>query len=477
MMLEDYIKESLAKYSPLFECDSDAIYVMDLDGYIIPLNPACERLFGYDREQFSKITYMKVVSLEDLDRALSFFYQSLDGKLQNFDCQIIHKNGEILDVNITNYPILIHDEVAGVYGVAKDITEIKQKRKALLEEIRQREDTYREIVEHSPDAVIISEKDTIMFANDTAVKLFGAANKGEIIEKNVLDFIHPAYLDIVKKRLQEVENRLPVDFLEGKIVRKDGKIVEVEVKSIPTIYQNKHARHIIFRDITEKKKTQKLLLESEKLTVAGQLAAGIAHEIRNPLTAIKGFLQLMEAEMDSHSSYLEIINAEMSRIELILNELLVLAKPQKLKFEKTNIMTIIEHVKALIDTQANMNNIKVNIHYLSDIPYIRCDGNQLKQLFINFLKNSIEAMPSGGEIDIKVDTKGMDLLQICFIDQGCGIPEENLERVGQPFFSTKESGTGLGLMISKQIVDNHRGYFEISSNSKGTMIKVTLPIY
>ncbi|GHH96719.1 PAS domain S-box protein [Neobacillus kokaensis] len=475
LILENYISDSLTRYNPLLACDSDAIYIMDLDGFFIPLNPACETLFGYEKEQFTKMTYMKVVSLEHLERALSFFYKSLEGKLENFDCQITRSDGEILDVNITNYPILINEEIVGVYGVAKNITEIKQKRKILLEEIRQREETYREIVEHSPDAVIIAGKDLILFANDTAVNLFGAASKDELIGKNVMSFLHPSYLEIAKKRIQDVENGHPVNFIEEKIIRNDGEIIEVEVKSIPTIYQNTPARHIIVRDITEKKRTQKLLLESEKLTVAGQLAAGIAHEIRNPLTAIKGFLQLMESNDEKNNSYKEIINAEMDRIELILSELLMLAKPQELKFKKTNLITILEHVKALIDTQANLNNIKVSIQYRSEIPKVRCDENQLKQVFINFLKNSIEAMPGGGEITIIVELCGVESVQISFIDQVCGIPKEDLERIGKPFFSTKEGGTGLGLMISKQIIENHRGSFQILNNHRGVTVKVTLP--
>lgn len=475
-ILENYIKERLSRYNPLFASDSDAIYIMDLDGYFIPLNPACSLLFGYNEEQFSQMTYMKIVALDHLDRALSYFYKSLEGKLQNFDCQINHKSGEILDVNITIYPIVINDEIVGVYGVAKDITEIKRKRKVISDEIRQREEIYREIVEHSPDAVIISGKDNILFANDTAVKLFGVSTKADLIGKTVLDFIHPSYIEVVKNRIKEVENGKPVDFFEQILIRNDGSSFDAEVKAIPTIFQHEPARHIIVRDITERKKTQQLLLQSEKLSVAGQLAAGIAHEIRNPLTAIKGFLQLLEANSDSNLSYLEIIKSEMSRIELILSELLILARPQELKFKQTDFSKILEHVKALIDTQAIMTNIKINIYYLSDIPPVRCDENHLKQVFINLLKNSIEAMPDGGEININVETDGGKQLKVTFIDEGCGIPQEHLDRIGQPFFSTKDGGTGLGLMISKQIIENHNGSFQIHSNQKGTIIEVTLPI-
>ncbi|MGJ7909688.1 PAS domain S-box protein [Neobacillus sp. LXY-1] len=476
LLLEKYLKESLIHHKPLLDCDSDAIYAMDLDGYFLPVNPACEQLFGYEAEEFSKLSYMKVIVLEHLERAFSFFYQSVDGKLQNFDCQIIHKSGEIIDVNITNYPILIDGKIVGVYGVAKNITEIKQKRKKYIEEMQHREEIYREIVEHSPDAVVIARNEEVLFANDTAVALIGALNKYELIGRNLFDFVDPCYYDVVEKRVKDVEKGSAVDFMEQRLIRKDGKKIEVEVKSIPAIYQNEPARHIIIRDITEKKRTQELLLQSEKLSVAGQLAAGIAHEIRNPITAIKGFIRLMEAANEFKQNYLEIINSEMNRIELILSELLLLSKPQKMKFKRGNILTILEHVKALIDTQAIMNNVEIEIQSFSEIPSFICDENQLKQLFINFLKNSIEAMPNGGKITIEVGLLESNQIQLRVIDQGCGIPEEQLHRIGQPFFTTKEKGTGLGLMISLQIIDNHNGTFQIFSNQNGTTIVTTFPI-
>lgn len=472
ILLEKHIKKSLKQYNFLFSSDADAIYVMDLDGYINPLNPACERIFGYPSDELMKLTYMKLVTLDHLERSLSFFYKSLEGKLQNFDCQIFHKSGEIIDVNVTNYPIVIHEEIVGVYGVAKDISEIKRQRK----KIQQSEKFYKDIVEHSPDAVVIAKGERIVFANDTAVHLIGAKNKQEMIGENTFDYVDIDYYDIVKKRVTDVERGKTVDFIEEKLVRTDGKIIEVEVKSIPAIYDNEPARHIIIRDITEKKRTQQLLLLSEKLTVAGQLAAGIAHEVRNPLTAIKGFLQLMESHDETNDHYLEIIKTEMNRIEVILNELLLLSKPQDMKFRKKNLKVILKNIKALLDTQAVLNNIEIVIDYLSDIPEILCDENQLKQVFINLLKNSLEAMPNGGKIRIEVALHGRDKIIIRFIDQGCGIPKANIQRIGQPFFTTKENGTGLGLMISMQIIENHQGTFDITSDQIGTTIELTLPV-
>ncbi|MEY2193370.1 ATP-binding protein [Neobacillus sp. BF23-41] len=344
------------------------------------------------------------------------------------------------------------------------------------EELEKREESYRDLVDNSPDAVIIAYEDDILFINETGARLFGASNKEEIQQKKIVDLIHPDYHRRIKERVEIVTRGDATDFFEYKLIRLDGTVFEAEVKGIPTIFQNKPARHVIIRDITDRKKTLELLLNAEKLNVAGQLAAGIAHEVRNPLTAIKGFLQLMETKLNGHKSYFDIIQSEIDRIELILSELLILAKPQDLKFEPVLLQTLIEEVKTLIDTQAIMNNVQ--IEFVNDCGKLNINGdkNQLKQVLINFLKNAIEAMPNGGMITIELKKHGYNQVKMLIKDTGSGMPQHVLKRVGEPFFTTKESGTGLGIMNSKQIVENHHGTVHFWSDEKGTLIEVILPI-
>ncbi|MEH7074833.1 ATP-binding protein [Neobacillus drentensis] len=348
--------------------------------------------------------------------------------------------------------------------------------KSIEEEIVKREEAYRDLVENSPDAVLIASGDDILFINETGAKLFGAATKEKIENTKIADRIHPDYYDYINERQEIIDGGEATDFLEYKLIRLDGTIFEAEVKGIPTIFQNKPARHIIIRDITARKKTLELLLNAEKLNVAGQLAAGIAHEVRNPLTAIKGFLKLMESQLIDQKSYFDIIQSEINRIELILSELLVLSKPQVLKFEPVHLHTLVEEVKTLIDTQAIMKNI--HIQFINDFGnlIINGDKNQLKQVVINFLKNSIEAMPDGGIITIEIKKHGSNHVKMLFKDTGCGMPRHVLKRIGEPFFTTKESGSGLGIMNSKQIVQNHHGTVHFWSDEKGTIIEVILPI-
>lgn len=228
-------------------------------------------------------------------------------------------------------------------------------------------------------------------------------------------------------------------------------------------------------DITELKRQEELTRESEKLALVGQLAAGIAHEIRNPLASLRGFVQLYQAEDAEGSKELrnKVMLAEIDRINQIVSELLVLAKPGNEIYELGSIVEQLNHVVTLLEGQANLNGVLIQKNFEENLPFVYCQNN-LKQVFINILKNSIEAMPNGGQIIIEARTMN-DEIKICFIDQGYGIPLNHQEKLFQPFFTTKETGTGLGLMVSKRIVQNHKGTMRIESEEgKGTLVEISL---
>ncbi|MGZ0879877.1 ATP-binding protein, partial [Priestia megaterium] len=215
----------------------------------------------------------------------------------------------------------------------------------------------------------------------------------------------------------------------------------------------------------------------EKLALIGQMAAGIAHEIRNPLTSIKGFIQLFKSKYKSDEEHFNLVLSELERINLIVGEFLVLAKPTAREFKERQITSLLKDVVMLINAQAIMNNIQIFLECESDIPHVICEENQLKQVFVNILKNAIEAMPNGGIIDVKIKKKEKNRVSIYFIDQGLGIQEDRLLTLGEPFYTTKEKGTGLGLMVSYKIVESHDGELKISSKvNRGTTVEVILPI-
>lgn len=336
--------ESLFKYNP------DAVFSFDLDGNYLSVNPAMEQLLGYCESEYLNMSFIPLIPPEELEMTLQYFAQAAQGITQHYETKALHKSGRVIDVKVTNMPIIMNNETVGVYGVARDITQ---------------------------------------------------ENKNEI-----------------------------------------------------------------------------LLLESEKLTAVGQLAASIAHEIRNPLTSLKGFVQLIKKTMPGvNQDYFNIMMEELIRIELITNELLFLATPQAQAFKCEQVDKIIQDVVMLLSSQALMQSVEINAVDVAEMPAVPCVAAQLKQVFINLIKNAMEAMPDGGEIKIVAAQPNPFSILIQVIDQGKGIPQEVISKIGSPFYTTKENGTGLGMMATFKIIESHGGTVRISSvEGQGTTIDVYLPV-
>ncbi|WP_163099883.1 ATP-binding protein [Peribacillus alkalitolerans] len=233
---------------------------------------------------------------------------------------------------------------------------------------------------------------------------------------------------------------------------------------------------VIGRDITDKKLAEERLLRTEKLSVIGELAASVGHEIRNPLTSLKGFTQLMKSQDSKNEFYYEIMLNELDRINDIVGELLILAKPQVVQFCNKNIAKTLQDVVSLLEIEANMLNIQMNYENIGDC-FIDCEENQLKQLFINIIRNGMEAAGEKGTVKINLKRKDNARVLITVEDNGPGIPEDFMARLGEPFYSSKEKGTGLGLTASFKIVEQHYGVMKFESDpDSGTIVNIELPI-
>ncbi|MFC4798623.1 ATP-binding protein [Neobacillus sp. GCM10023253] len=241
---------------------------------------------------------------------------------------------------------------------------------------------------------------------------------------------------------------------------------------------------VIGRDITEKRdmvnkleEREERLRRTEKLSVVGELSASVAHEIRNPLTSLKGFVQLLKVEDERHQFYYQIMLDELDRINHIVGELLLLAKPQAVKFTKADVKKLLKDVISLLSSEASYHNVQIESRFPNVEMTIECEPNQLKQLFINIIKNAIEASGNGGMVTISFKKMEPETISIVIEDNGCGISEERLAKIGEPFYSSKEKGTGLGLTVSFKIVESHHGtiHFE-SRENQGTSVHIVLPI-
>ncbi len=237
-----------------------------------------------------------------------------------------------------------------------------------------------------------------------------------------------------------------------------------------------------FKKVNERKRRallqhkSNMVLKSKKLEIIGEFAACVAHEIRNPLTSMKGFVQLLE-KGTVHPDYLEQIHSACDQIEQYITELLLLAQPQQVSKKLVNIRLLLEDVIDTVEDKVVQKKILFNRQYeLEESPLIVCDPAQISKVVLHLLSNSIEAIQYTGTIYIDVKNKDGKLV-IKISDNGVGMSKERLAKLGEPFFSTKEKGTGIGFMQCYQIVSQHDGKIMVNSEENlGTTVEVTLPI-
>jgi len=231
----------------------------------------------------------------------------------------------------------------------------------------------------------------------------------------------------------------------------------------------------------------KKLFHADKLATVGELAAGAAHEIRNPLTSIRSTVQFLKKDLPEHRhGYVEGVIEEVDRIDGIIRGLLSLSKSSELQLSRVDLREALQQTLMLLEPEMKRNGITVNQELVIVDPTVEADQAQVKQVFLNVLLNSVQAMPAGGTITIRMADRpdgkreeSFDSVRVTLSDTGPGMPEETIRRVFDPFFTTKENGTGLGLSITYGIVNGHGGEIDIASktdpSSHGTSVTIRLP--
>ena len=262
--------------------------------------------------------------------------------------------------------------------------------------------------------------------------------------------------------------------------RKNGETFPVSISFSVTEVNKKIFFTGIIKDLAETYALREQITRSERLAALGQVVAEINHEIKNPLMLIGGFAQQLIRTTDHPKNLkkLKIIADEVRRLENLLVDLRQLYVPKVLVSEAVNIEELLQEVSSLVKEDCKKKNIRITMSIDQSSAWVRGDKSRLEQVFLNLVKNSIEAMAEGGAILIRSHPSG-DHVEISVADQGCGIPEEDIEKIFAPFFTTKQDGTGLGLCISKRIIDDHVGssFTVKSKEGKGTTITIVLPRY
>lgn len=464
----------LQKFQCLFENNPDGVCELDMQGRFVEVNHAYEQITGRSRNELLGMNFVEVMFQEDVVSAIQRFESGIRGEhLNDAPARIKHKNGKCVLVQYTRVPIIVNNEVTGLYAIAKDITE-QRKMEDLLKQSQN-------MLAHSQRIAHVGswEFDPVnkrSFWSEELFNIYGIENTGYIYLSDVVEYVHPEDRESLVKSVKALSEGQPYD-IEFRIIRADGEVRVLHSKREMNVTNGEIRLIGTVQDITDQKYTQELLLRSEKLSVVGQLAAGVAHEIRNPLTALKGFVQLMYPKSKgTNKRYFNVMQIELNRIQQILDELLLLAKPQAVKYTVEDIGLLLHEVVSLMDAQAIMHHVNIETDIEKNLPHVICAPNQLKQVFINVMKNAIEAMAVGGTVSIEAKRCGGSVA-ITFVDEGEGIAADKLPRLGEPFFTTKDKGTGLGLLVCHKIISGHNGTIDISSKvGVGTKISISLPI-
>lgn len=436
--------------------------------------------FGITTDKVINKSFKEIVPKKIISTFIPLIQQAFTGESVEFILEFKDRVFNCFAKPIFDHRLGYESIVVEVVGFITDIT--KQKKDA--DQLRENEEQLRTLINSMPDFVFLKDGEgRWLETNEIALSFFQLDHidyKGKTDSE--LAPYSEYYYDELKGYMESDElawqSKAPTR-VEEDIPRPDGSIRSFDVIKVPIFYANMKRKGLVVigRDITERKKAEEALRKAETLSVVGQLAAGVAHEIRNPLTTLKGFVQLLQNKSKENQEYYDIMLSEVDRINYIISEFLVLAKPQSVSYQKTNLQELLNNTIDLFATQAILTNVQIFLECEEQLPVIQCEKNQLKQVFINLLKNATESMPDGGEIQIQIARADDKHVVIRFIDQGYGIPEDRLASLGQPFYTTKEKGTGLGLMVSYKIIKDHKGSINVKSReNEGTCFELILPI-
>lgn len=347
------------------------------------------------------------------------------------------------------------------------------------EELRNTKQYLESFVNHTSDAIHVADLAGHVIQVNKAFEIMYGWNEEEALGKP-LDNVPSDYLSSHHELEATVLRGGSVTDFETVRYTKSNQLIDLSITISPIRDELGAIIAIatISRNITSRKQTEEIIRRSEKLSVVGQIAAGVAHEVRNPLTTLRGFVQLQQQTGSLTPSHLEVMLGELDQINMIVSEFLVFAKPQATHYQPVNVLTLVGDIMLLLDSEAKMSNVQLTLLAEAELPEVIGEANQLKQVFVNIMKNGIEAMPGGGVLSIQLEKNRSGSIVLQFFDQGCGIAEDDLIRLGEPFFTKKASGNGLGLMVSQQIIAAHKGAIVFRSElGQGTCVEISLPIH
>ena len=385
--------------------------------------------------------------------------------------------GEMNELFMIMYPLRLRGKKIKYFmEIARDVTEYRK----LIRDLQASEERLRAILDTATDAVLsIDENHRIILYNNAARRIFGYSRE-EVMGEDLNLLIPPKYGDhrqYVRRFLETKESEIVGKTISLTALRKNGEEFPIELSLSFLEMAGGITFTAIIRDMSVHQQLEKKLLQSERLAAVGQAAAHVAHEIRNPLMIIGGFSdqirQRLEDEKDLQK--LELILEEVRRLEGLVANLGDFTKEYRLVKRHANINSVLMDVLEIMQGICTPGKYEFKQFLSTGVAEINCDPDKLKQVFINIISNGLEAMAHGGAISVSTE-RLPNGIEVRIADEGTGIPEEELEHIFEPFYTTRETGSGLGLSISYKIIEAHGGeIWADSSPGKGTSFIIQLP--
>ncbi|HOV13305.1 MAG TPA: PAS domain S-box protein, partial [Spirochaetota bacterium] len=443
---------------------SDMVIILNENFKIIKINDRVKEITGFNENDLLDFSFNKIIVENEKDNFRNKILNLENNPINNYEINFRLKSDiEIpVKISITQLEDKFKDKI-GYIIIGKDIIiskqldfEIKERRIA-EENLIESEDRYKTLLELLPDTVVVHSDRKIVYTNQNGLKMFGVRNEQDILGKDILDFIDKEYHQITYKRIAEMESTgtsLPT--IEERLLKSDGTPIEVEISSTPIIYYGKPSIIVVMRDISERKNVEEKLFLATKLESLGVLAGGIAHDFNNLLTAIIGNISVAKLYIKGNEDALSVLSdAENSgfRAKSLTNQLMTFAKGGQPVKKVINLKEII-----VDQTQFLLRGSQIIPYFTieNNLFNIEADGDQINQVLSNIIINARQSMNEIGSINIICENvtikdkknislgKG-DYIKIAIKDCGCGIPQENLNKIFDPYFSTKKNGNGLGL--------------------------------
>lgn len=474
--------------------------VYDSKGKVIFRNKASKLISGHDDKQLlglSREEYFNKLKIK-AGMATETVYPRTEA--ENFkegifglaETTLLTRDGEIKDVLLTEKFIYgNNDELIGACGCTVDISDYVRKYKRveaallatleeshqILESLKKSQEFFQKTFNAGPSLMLIYNfnDSRIIDINENFLNVMGYSRE-EVIGRTTLEldlWVNTADRELIRKLIitgKKVSNQ------EILLRKKTGEIITALYSAETINISNDTVLLASINDITRNKQMDRNLARLERLNLIGQMAAGIGHEIRNPMTTVRGFLQMLGAreECARNKGYYDLMIEELDRANSIISEFLSLARDKPTFLERTNLNSIVNTLFPLMMADAATLDMDLQME-LRDIPELYLDEKEIRQLILNLFRNGLEAMAPGGRLVIKTFLDG-DEVVLAVIDQGNGIEPDVLEKISTPFFTTKENGTGLGLAVCYSIASRNNATVKIETGPTGSAFLVRFKI-